>query len=108
MHFPSEFDSDCHTRAGLGCSVFPFLCYVFYLSLLPHVQALPKVEGFIRHLPKTVYAGELLRLDLVLKNPSAISVKVFAVLSVSIIISQFTHACHGHKHVVYDWAIHLE
>ncbi|GFY97981.1 tetratricopeptide repeat (TPR)-like superfamily protein [Actinidia rufa] len=37
--------------------------------------ALPKVEGFIRHLPKTVYAGDLRSLDLVLKNPSAISVK---------------------------------
>ncbi|PSS15857.1 Trafficking protein particle complex subunit like [Actinidia chinensis var. chinensis] len=39
------------------------------------IKALPKVEGFIRHLPKTVYAGDLRSLDLVLKNPSAISVK---------------------------------
>ncbi|KAL6988129.1 hypothetical protein U1Q18_013876 [Sarracenia purpurea var. burkii] len=39
------------------------------------IKALPKLEGFIRHLPKTVYAGDLLRLDLVLRNPSEISVK---------------------------------
>jgi len=47
------------------------------------VQTLPKLEGFIRHLPKTVYAGDLRHLDLVLRNPSEISVKVFYYSSVS-------------------------
>lgn len=39
------------------------------------IKALPKLEGFIRHMPSAVYEGDLRRLDLVLKNPSEISVK---------------------------------
>ncbi|XP_052200322.1 uncharacterized protein LOC127806829 isoform X2 [Diospyros lotus] len=39
------------------------------------IKTLPKLEGFIRHLPKTVYAGDLRHLDLVLRNPLEISVK---------------------------------
>ncbi|XP_059646575.1 uncharacterized protein LOC132293217 [Cornus florida] len=39
------------------------------------IKSLPKLEGFIRHLPKTVYAGDLRRLALELRNPSETSVK---------------------------------
>ncbi|KAL3628138.1 hypothetical protein CASFOL_027184 [Castilleja foliolosa] len=37
--------------------------------------SLPRLEGVIHNLPKTVYAGELRRLTLELRNPSKISVK---------------------------------
>ncbi|KAM7505064.1 hypothetical protein LguiB_003968 [Lonicera macranthoides] len=39
------------------------------------IKGLPKLEGFIAHLPKTVYAGDLRHLSLELKNPSEIPVK---------------------------------
>ncbi|CAK9152962.1 unnamed protein product [Ilex paraguariensis] len=39
------------------------------------IKSLPKLEGFIDHMPKTVYAGDLRRLALELKNPSEIPVK---------------------------------
>ncbi|KAI7991474.1 Trafficking protein particle complex subunit 8 [Camellia lanceoleosa] len=39
------------------------------------IKTLPKLEGCIRHLPKTVYAGDLRHLDLVLRNPFETSVK---------------------------------
>ncbi|XAR64788.1 hypothetical protein NMG60_11008624 [Bertholletia excelsa] len=39
------------------------------------IKSLPKLEGSIHHLPKTVYAGDLRRLQLVLRNQSEISVK---------------------------------
>ncbi|THF96411.1 hypothetical protein TEA_015437 [Camellia sinensis var. sinensis] len=39
------------------------------------IKTLPKLEGCIRHLPKTVYAGDLRLLDLVLRNPFETSVK---------------------------------
>lgn len=39
------------------------------------IKSLPKLEGFIHHLPKTVYAGDLRRLSLELRNTSEIPVK---------------------------------
>ncbi|GFQ01431.1 trafficking protein particle complex subunit 8 [Phtheirospermum japonicum] len=39
------------------------------------IKSLPRLEGVIHNLPKTVYAGELRRLTLELRNPSKISVK---------------------------------
>ncbi|KAG8376802.1 hypothetical protein BUALT_Bualt09G0101800 [Buddleja alternifolia] len=39
------------------------------------IKSLPRLEGVIHDLPKTVYAGDLRRLTLELRNPSKISVK---------------------------------
>uniref|UniRef100_A0A5B6ZRC8 Putative trafficking protein particle complex subunit 8 n=1 Tax=Davidia involucrata TaxID=16924 RepID=A0A5B6ZRC8_DAVIN len=39
------------------------------------IKSLPKLEGFIRQLPKTVYTGDLRRLALELRNPSETSVR---------------------------------
>lgn len=39
------------------------------------IKRLPKLEGFIQHLPKIVSAGDLRRLTLELRNPSEIPVK---------------------------------
>ncbi|XP_047330044.1 trafficking protein particle complex subunit 8 isoform X2 [Impatiens glandulifera] len=39
------------------------------------IKSLPKLEGFIRNLPKTVYAGDIRHLSLVLTNTSEIPVK---------------------------------
>ncbi|KAK6131593.1 hypothetical protein DH2020_034607 [Rehmannia glutinosa] len=39
------------------------------------IKSLPRLEGVVDDLPKTVYAGELRRLTLELRNPSKISVK---------------------------------
>ncbi|KAM7499968.1 hypothetical protein LguiA_024382 [Lonicera macranthoides] len=47
------------------------------------IKGLPKLEGFIAHLPKTVYAGDLRHLSLELKNPSEIPVKVRLCLLIS-------------------------
>ncbi|KAG5524716.1 hypothetical protein RHGRI_031404 [Rhododendron griersonianum] len=52
------------------------------------IKALPKLEGFIHHLPKTVYEGDLQRLDLVLKNPSELSVRLTFLLTLPIVLGQ--------------------
>ncbi|KAA8518448.1 hypothetical protein F0562_015922 [Nyssa sinensis] len=39
------------------------------------IKSLPKLEGFIQQLPKTVYTGDLRRLALELRNPSETSVR---------------------------------
>ncbi|XP_049371652.1 uncharacterized protein LOC125836521 [Solanum verrucosum] len=39
------------------------------------IKSLPKLEGFIHHLPETVYVGDLWCISLELKNPSKIPVK---------------------------------
>ncbi|KAL3839351.1 hypothetical protein ACJIZ3_023942 [Penstemon smallii] len=39
------------------------------------IQSIPRLEGVIKNLPRTVYAGDLRRLTLELKNPSTVSVK---------------------------------
>lgn len=39
------------------------------------IKSSPKLEGFIRHLPKSIYAGDLRSLDLVLRNSSEIPLK---------------------------------
>ncbi|KAG5628655.1 hypothetical protein H5410_000372 [Solanum commersonii] len=39
------------------------------------IKSLPKLEGFIHHLPETVYVGDLRCISLELKNPSKIPVK---------------------------------
>ncbi|GAA0142138.1 hypothetical protein LIER_03102 [Lithospermum erythrorhizon] len=40
------------------------------------IKSLPKVTGFLRDLPNTVYVGELQRLAIELRNPSEIPVKI--------------------------------
>ncbi|KAL3536023.1 hypothetical protein ACH5RR_004484 [Cinchona calisaya] len=40
-----------------------------YLKFLV-IKSLPKLEGFVHHLPETVYAGDMRRLSLELRNPS--------------------------------------
>lgn len=47
------------------------------LMHIPCLQSLPKLEGFIRHLPERAYAGDLRHLVLELRNPSEFSVKVY-------------------------------
>lgn len=50
---------------------------VTYLyDLTDYMQSLPKLEGFIHHLPETVYVGDLRCIALELKNPCKIPVKV--------------------------------
>ncbi|KAJ0027454.1 hypothetical protein Pint_36183 [Pistacia integerrima] len=39
------------------------------------IESLPKLEGFIRHIPERAYAGDLRHLVLELRNPSEFSVK---------------------------------
>ncbi|XP_031279097.1 trafficking protein particle complex subunit 8-like [Pistacia vera] len=39
------------------------------------IESLPKLEGFIRHIPERAYAGDLQHLILELRNPSEFSVK---------------------------------
>ncbi|KAK3028703.1 hypothetical protein RJ639_038956 [Escallonia herrerae] len=39
------------------------------------IKSLPKLDGVIHHLPKTVYVGDIRRLSLELNNPSEIAVK---------------------------------
>lgn len=39
------------------------------------IKSLPRLEGIIHNLPKTVYAGDIRRLTLEIRNPSKISVK---------------------------------
>ncbi|KAK3031415.1 hypothetical protein RJ639_036156 [Escallonia herrerae] len=39
------------------------------------IKSLPKLDGVIHHLPKTIYVGDIRRLSLELNNPSEIAVK---------------------------------